>query len=132
MSVNTPGIVPVLQAEDGLDLASDRGRLSARYQEVRGVTEALCSPLATEDYVVQSMPDASPAKWHLAHTSWFFETFVLKPSHDGRGVSPGEYAFLFNSYYNALGERIERDVDVDQGRRIVSHRAPLPASGRCA
>ena len=82
--------------------------LATRYRQVRDATERLCDPLEIEDYVVQSMPDASPVKWHLAHTSWFFETFVLKPSHNGRGVSPGEYAFLFNSYYNALGERIER------------------------
>ena len=51
--------------------------LLSRYQHVRCFTEALCQPLATEDYVIQSMPDVSPTKWHLAHTSWFFETFVL-------------------------------------------------------
>ncbi|MCA1684412.1 MAG: ergothioneine biosynthesis protein EgtB [Planctomycetia bacterium] len=90
------------------DPGLSRHELADRYRLVRGTTERLCSPLEIEDYVVQSMPDASPAKWHLAHTSWFFETFVLKPSHEGRGVSPGEYAFLFNSYYNALGERIAR------------------------
>ncbi|MFO0954015.1 MAG: ergothioneine biosynthesis protein EgtB [Isosphaeraceae bacterium] len=83
--------------------------LLARYRDVRATTERLCAPLATEDYVPQSMPDASPVKWHLAHTSWFFETFLLKPSRpDGEGVSPGGYAYLFNSYYNALGERIAR------------------------
>src|SRR5436309_3389201 len=82
--------------------------LAARYREVRGTTEALCAPLETEDYVVQSMPDASPAKWHLAHTSWFFETFVLKPESEGRPVGPSGYAYLFNSYYNALGDRIAR------------------------
>jgi ergothioneine biosynthesis protein EgtB len=82
--------------------------LAARFQEVRGTTEALCAPLETEDYVVQSMPDASPAKWHLAHTSWFFETFLLRPEFEGRGVGPGEYGYLFNSYYNAVGDRIAR------------------------
>jgi ergothioneine biosynthesis protein EgtB len=80
-----------------------------RYRDVRATTERLCDPLATEDFVPQSMPDASPVKWHLAHTSWFFETFLLKPSRpDGQGVSPGSYAYLFNSYYNALGERMAR------------------------
>jgi ergothioneine biosynthesis protein EgtB len=79
--------------------------LPAAYREVRGTTEALCAPLETEDYVAQSMPDASPAKWHLAHTSWFFETFVLGA---GAGVSPSNYAYLFNSYYNTLGDRIPR------------------------
>src|SRR5260221_1841942 len=52
--------------------------LGARYAAIRARSEALCAPLAVEDYGVQSMPDASPAKWHLAHTSWFFENFVLK------------------------------------------------------
>jgi hypothetical protein len=68
----------------------------------------LCEPLETEDYMVQSMPDCSPAKWHLAHTSWFFETFVLK-AFDSTYASPHpEYNYLFNSYYNAVGERHAR------------------------
>ena len=82
--------------------------LAARYREVRDVSEALCAPLEAEDYVVQSMPDASPAKWHLAHTSWFFETFVLKPSGFDVAADHPQYAYLFNSYYNAVGERIPR------------------------
>jgi ergothioneine biosynthesis protein EgtB len=74
-----------------------------RYLTVRAATVELCAPLAVEDYVVQSMPDASPAKWHLAHTSWFFEEFVL-----GRAVADyrpvhESYRYLFNSYYNAVG-----------------------------
>jgi ergothioneine biosynthesis protein EgtB len=73
------------------------------YREVRSLTERLCAPLEPEDYVVQSMPDASPAKWHLAHTSWFFETFVLKPGLAGYRGSDSHHAFLFNSYYNAVG-----------------------------
>lgn len=76
-----------------------------RYNAVRGATERLCAPLHTEDYVVSSMPDVSPTKWHLAHTSWFFETFVLAPFHrDYRALNP-KYAFLFNSYYVQAGER---------------------------
>ena len=89
--------------------------LAERYREVRGTTEALCAPLETEDYVVQSMPDASPAKWHLAHTSWFFETFVLKAESEGQAVGPKSYAYLFNSYYNALGDRMAR-----QNRGLLS------------
>ena len=85
-----------------------RDGLASGFREVRALTEKLCAPLETEDYVIQSMPDASPAKWHLAHTSWFFETFLLKPARDGKSSSPDEYAYLFNSYYNALGERIAR------------------------
>ena len=78
-----------------------------RYLEIRRTTERLCEPLALEDYVVQAMPDASPAKWHLAHVSWFFETFVLR--HDA-GYRPLDerYAVLFNSYYNGVGAQFER------------------------
>jgi ergothioneine biosynthesis protein EgtB len=76
-----------------------------RYARVRRFTEGLCDPLETEDYVVQSMADVSPTKWHLAHTSWFFETFVLRPHLAGyREIDPA-YAFLFNSYYVSAGER---------------------------
>ena len=76
---------------------------ASRYHAVRKATERLCEPLATEDYVVQSMPDASPAKWHLAHTTWFFETFLLLPHlPDYRPFDP-EFGFLFNSYYEAVG-----------------------------
>jgi ergothioneine biosynthesis protein EgtB len=98
----------LLPAADRSSLATDRAGLALRYQEVRRVTEALCAPLETEDYVIQSMPDASPAKWHLAHTTWFFETLVLGPA----GVSLSDvskgYAYLFNSYYHSLGERMAR------------------------
>ena len=69
---------------------------------------SLCAPLEVEDYVVQSMPDASPVKWHLAHTSWFFETFVLKPAGVDLEAIPSQYGYLFNSYYNTIGERIAR------------------------
>jgi ergothioneine biosynthesis protein EgtB len=79
-----------------------------RYRQIRGVTEALCAPLSAEDCVVQSMPDASPAKWHLAHTSWFFETFVLTPTMPGYEIFNDRFGYLFNSYYNAIGERVAR------------------------
>jgi ergothioneine biosynthesis protein EgtB len=79
--------------------------LLAEFARVRGFTEALCEGLATEDFVVQSMPDVSPTKWHLAHTSWFFETFVVRPHlPEYREIDP-QYAFLFNSYYVHAGER---------------------------
>jgi ergothioneine biosynthesis protein EgtB len=81
------------------------GTLAARYDAVRAQTTHLCEPLQTEDFVVSSMPDVSPTKWHLAHTSWFFETFVLA-GHDAAYRSPDpRYAFLFNSYYVQAGER---------------------------
>ena len=85
-----------------------RDPLVERFREVRRRTAALCEPLEVEDYVVQSMPDASPARWHLAHTTWFFETFVLAPTRaDYVPVHPG-FGFLFNSYYNAIGDRVPR------------------------
>jgi ergothioneine biosynthesis protein EgtB len=75
------------------------------YRDVRNQTEALCEGLAAEDYVVQSMPDVSPTKWHLAHTSWFFETFILKPHLQRYQELNPTYAYLFNSYYTQAGER---------------------------
>lgn len=79
--------------------------LAERYHAVRTATERLCLPLVTEDFVVSSMPDVSPTKWHLAHTSWFFETFVLAPHLSGYTSIDPRYAFLFNSYYVQAGER---------------------------
>ena len=85
-----------------------RAKWTERYTRVRDATTALTAPLSPEDCAIQSMPDASPAKWHLAHTTWFFETFVLKPHAAGyREFDPG-YGYLFNSYYNAIGERHPR------------------------
>ncbi|MEX2325510.1 MAG: ergothioneine biosynthesis protein EgtB, partial [Gemmatimonadaceae bacterium] len=79
--------------------------LSERYAAVRARTEALCGPLETEDYVVSSMVDVSPTKWHLAHTSWFFETFVLREHSQSYVPRDERYAYLFNSYYVQAGER---------------------------
>jgi ergothioneine biosynthesis protein EgtB len=81
--------------------------LRSRYLRVRQATEALCEPLAVEDCVVQAMPDASPVRWHLAHTAWFFEEMVLKRIPGYRPLDE-RYAFLFNSYYESLGERHAR------------------------
>jgi ergothioneine biosynthesis protein EgtB len=82
--------------------------LAERYRTVRSFTTALTAPLSEEDCVVQSMPDASPTKWHLAHTTWFFETFVLaRANHHHRPYHP-QFGFLFNSYYEAVGERHPR------------------------
>ncbi|HVZ73390.1 MAG TPA: ergothioneine biosynthesis protein EgtB [Polyangia bacterium] len=81
-------------------------RLLERYRDVRARTVALAAPLSPEDQMVQSMPEASPTKWHLAHTTWFFETFALGP-HGHRAADP-RYAFLFNSYYEGVGPRVER------------------------
>src|SRR5262245_18785815 len=85
-----------------------RTALAARYRATRARTERLCAPLEPDDYQLQSMPDCSPPKWHLAHTAWFFETFVLAPH--ARGFRPyrPQFAYLFNSYYDAVGDRWPR------------------------
>jgi len=89
------------------------GRVSAPHPEppepadrltaTRGLTQRLCAPLTAEDMVIQSMPDVSPPKWHLAHTSWFFETFLLAPHLPGYRPFHPRYGYLFNSYYNQVG-----------------------------
>ncbi len=89
-------------------LLSLREKLLKRYKIVRGITEKLCEKLETEDYVIQSMPDVSPAKWHLAHTSWFFETFLLANWDDEYKTPNVLYNFLFNSYYVKVGDRFNR------------------------
>ena len=82
--------------------------LADAFDRVRATTLALVAPLEVEDFIVQSMPDASPAKWHLAHTSWFFEQFILAPHlRDYRSPHP-QYNFLFNSYYQGVGPMHER------------------------
>jgi ergothioneine biosynthesis protein EgtB len=82
--------------------------LADTFRAVRSFTAAIAAPLNEEDSVVQSMPDASPTKWHLAHTTWFFETFVLaRASSSYRPFDP-RYAYLFNSYYDAVGDRHPR------------------------
>ena len=77
---------------------------------MRSLSQKLCETLSPEDYVVQSMPDVSPTKWHLAHTSWFFETFVLKVWMPRYRSEVPQYAYLFNSYYNAAGDMHRRDL----------------------
>ncbi|MDB6090592.1 MAG: hypothetical protein JWN85_3376, partial [Gammaproteobacteria bacterium] len=84
-------------------LASEAPGLAEYYSQVRAATLALCNTLAAEDYVVQSMPDASPAKWHLAHTTWFWEEFVLQHVNGGYTFHDENFRYLFNSYYNTVG-----------------------------
>jgi ergothioneine biosynthesis protein EgtB len=84
--------------------------LLARFHELRNFSDRLSENLAPEDCVVQSMPEVSPTKWHLAHTTWFFETFILKKYVSGYQPEIPEYAYLFNSYYNAAGDMHRRDL----------------------
>jgi ergothioneine biosynthesis protein EgtB len=106
--------------------------LAERYRRVRERSVSVCAPLSPEDAQIQSMPDASPAKWHLAHTTWFFETFVLGEQ------SP--WAYLFNSYYEALGARVDRArrglVTRPSLAEVIAYRARIDAQvlaalGRC-
>ena len=82
--------------------------LSARYTRIRSTTPDLCRHLQPEDYVVQSMPDVSPAKWHLAHVTWFFEHFVILPYASNYQLFNDQYHYLFNSYYHTAGKMHDR------------------------
>ena len=90
-----------------IDEPARRLELAERYRNVRAFSETIAAPLAPEDCVIQSMPDVSPTRWHLAHTTWFFETFLLKERPDFEPYDPA-FDFLFNSYYNTLGEQFPR------------------------
>ncbi len=82
--------------------------LSDRYKEIRERSESICSPLEVEDYVVQPVADVSPPKWHLGHTTWFFETMILKPYFMGYQEFDPNYNYVFNSYYETVGARVIR------------------------
>ncbi|MDZ4307907.1 ergothioneine biosynthesis protein EgtB [Allopontixanthobacter sp.] len=92
----------------GSGTPSEQAELSQRFHETRALTRNLIAPLSEADAVLQSMEDASPAKWHLAHTNWFFETFLLRDHVSGYRLFDEDWPFLFNSYYEAEGERIAR------------------------
>ncbi|CAL1517651.1 ergothioneine biosynthesis protein EgtB [Chitinophaga sp. MM2321] len=82
--------------------------LKKEYETVRKRTAAICAPLKTEDYVVQPVVDVSPPKWHLGHTTWFFETFILIPNAKGYTEFDPQYNYVFNSYYESVGARVIR------------------------
>ena len=89
---------------------AERDELPRRYDEVRRATEWICEPLTVEDCVIQSAIECSPVKWQLAHTTWFFETFVLLPNDPSYREFHPTFSYLFNSYYNAIGDRTPRDI----------------------
>ena len=99
MSAAHAAIAPSMRSEPSL---------AERYRAVRDATEALAAPLSAEDQTIQSMPDASPTKWHRAHTTWFFETFVLRVHDQGYRPYDEQFFYLFNSYYEAIGPRHAR------------------------
>ena len=122
---------PQLRIAEADRAAAPAAPQSERYRTIRAATETLAAPLSPEDCAIQSMPDASPVKWHLAHTSWFFETFVLEPHLPGYRVHDPTFRALFNSYYNAIGDKHPRPQrgllsrpsldDVRAYRRHVDH-----------
>ncbi|ADU38390.1 ergothioneine biosynthesis protein EgtB [Variovorax paradoxus] len=89
-------------------IAQAASALRDRFRDVRATSLALATPLSAEDQCIQSMPDASPTKWHLAHTTWFFETVLLQPHAEGYQPFDPRFHYLFNSYYEALGPRHPR------------------------
>ncbi len=91
-----------------------------KYVDIRRHSEDICAPLETEDYVVQPVVDVSPPKWHLGHTTWFFETFILIPNFPGYEVFNPQYNFVFNSYYETVGARVIRTDRGNLSRPSVS------------
>lgn len=91
-----------------------------KYSEIRNHSVEICEPLEIEDYVVQPIVDVSPPKWHLGHTTWFFETFILQPNFPGYQVFDAQYHFVFNSYYETIGARVIRTDRGNLSRPSVS------------
>ena len=111
-------MIPGLQ-DIGVNIGTGNER-AGRYSAIRRASRALAAPLSAEDCTIQSMPDASPVKWHLAHTTWFFETFVLVPNLANYKVFDHAYCYLFNSYYNTIGERHPRPERGMLSRPVLS------------
>ncbi|MBV8328340.1 ergothioneine biosynthesis protein EgtB [Chryseobacterium sp.] len=94
--------------------------LTEKYAEIRNHSVEICRPLEIEDYVVQPVVDVSPPKWHLGHTTWFFETFILQSDFPGYEVFDPQYNFVFNSYYETIGARVIRTDRGNLSRPSVS------------
>src|SRR5690349_10419054 len=111
---------------------SERARWIEAFRRVRCETERRAAPLSAEDQIIQSMPDASPTKWHRAHTTWFFETFLLQPNNKGYRVFDERFAFLFNSYYVAAGPRHARPkrglITRPNAGEVTAYRAHVDAA----
>jgi ergothioneine biosynthesis protein EgtB len=109
-----------------------RGQWLAAFRAVRRETERRAAPLSPEDQIIQSMPDASPTKWHRAHTTWFFEQFLLGPNHPGYEVFDPRFGYLFNSYYVAAGPRHDRPrrglITRPDAQEVAAYRAHVDAA----
>jgi len=113
LPTNSSSLAATARSEETVPVSESE--LEQRYHRVRRFSAKLCGTLEPEDYVIQTMPEASPTKWHLAHTSWFFETFVLKQFFPDYHSMHPQFGFLFNSYYNAVGPFFSR-----QNRGLLS------------
>ena len=110
----------IAPAQTATAASLDRQALLERYEAVRRTTEHLCRPLCPEDHVLQAMPDVSPTKWHLAHVSWFFDTFLLAPNLQSYTPLNPAYRVLFNSYYNGVGPQFSRPARGHLSRPTVA------------
>jgi ergothioneine biosynthesis protein EgtB len=114
---------------------ADRARWLEAYLGVRAQTEARAARLSAEDQIVQSMPDASPTKWHRAHVTWFFETFLLVPHAQGYRIFDERFPFLFNSYYVAAGPRHARPerglITRPNAQEVAAYRAHVDHAVAC-
>lgn len=115
-----------------MSLISPEQILLQRYRDVRQRSERLCAPLSIEDHVPQPVMDVSPPKWHLGHTAWFFENFILVPYSPGYALHHPHYAYLFNSYYEAVGVRVARPERGHLSRptvaEVLAYRAHVDAA----
>ncbi len=127
-----PSVLTRTEEQAPAGAADVRGRWRERFRAVRAETERRAAPLAPEDQTVQSMPDASPTKWHRAHTTWFFEQFLLLPRLAGYRVFDERFAYLFNSYYVAAGPRHARPrrglITRPDCERVAEYRAHVDAA----
>lgn len=123
-----------LQANDRNPVAAAPASLRQRFTAIRAETLALAAPLSPEDQSVQAMPDTSPTKWHLAHVTWFFETFILRPYQADYRPFNAAFGFLFNSYYEAAGDRYPRPdrglITRPGSDEIVAYRSHVDAAMR--
>ena len=119
--------VPLKASGTSNDIEAQRRYFVDAYRAVRAETERRAAPLSAEDQIVQSMPDASPTKWHRAHVTWFFEQFLLAPNDPGYRIFDERFPFLFNSYYVAAGPRHARPqrglITRPNGEDVTAYRA---------
>ena len=124
--------VPLKASGTSNDIEAQRRYFVDAYRAVRAETERRAAPLSAEDQIVQSMPDASPTKWHRAHVTWFFEQFLLAPNDPGYRIFDERFPFLFNSYYVAAGPRHARPqrglITRPNGEDVTAYRAHVDAA----